>query len=285
MGSSNRSIKSSSGEPNSGILGLVYVAFAALAIFIFDKIAEHDVSSILTVANVFQCLAFALLTWQACAFQNVRFISVKSLQLDALAIVSRLASTTWLQGYIPVDVTGDFLYQALDAASLVMLLWLLYHVEKQQQNTQEADEDNFPLAYITLAAFILAALFHGDLNDRPFWDTIWMFGLNIAVVAVVPQLWLMMRSRLRVPPLTCHFVAVMAFSRMLSGYYMWDVHDELTCDPCFGGFASATATAVLAAHLVHLVLLGDFAFIYMKNLATVGINAPLDLRGSKRIEV
>ena len=35
--------------------------------------------------------------------------------------------------------------------------------------------------------------------------------------------------------------------------------------------------SVLAAHVVHLVLLGDFGYFYFKNLATKGVDAPLNL--------
>ncbi len=65
-----------------------------------------------------------------------------------------------------------------------------------------------------------------------------------------------------------HFVAVMAFSRVLSGTYMWYAHSEITCEPWIGDFNHA-GYAILAAHAVHLLLLGDFAYFYGKNLAAL----------------
>jgi len=261
--------------PISGVT-VVYVVFVTVAVLVYKLIAEGEFSSVLTLSAIFQCLSFTLLAIQTFSSQSVRCISAKSLQLDAMAFACRLASTTWLNGYLPNDVTGDFLYQAFDAASLVMVLWLLSRVRNMQRSDHEADEDNLSVVPFAVGSLILAALFHGDLNDRPVFDTLWMCSLFIGTVAVVPQLWVMTRSRVSVPALTCHFVAVMAFSRLLSGSYMWHAHSEITCEPWIGDFNHA-GYAILAAHLVHLVLLGDFAFFYGKNLATSGLNADLDL--------
>jgi hypothetical protein len=264
-----------SGVPNAGVT-LVYVAFVTFAVLVYHLIAEGEFSSVLTLSAIFQCLSFTLLAIQTFASNSVRCISAKSLQLDAMAFACRLASTTWLNGYLPNDVTGDFLYQAFDAASLVMVLWLLSRVQSMQRDVDEAAEDSLSVVPFAVGALILAALLHGDLNDRPVFDTLWMCSLFIGTVAVVPQLWVMTRSRVKVPALTCHFVAVMAFSRLLSGAYMWHAHSEITCEPWIGDFNHAGYT-ILTAHLVHLVLLGDFAFFYGKNLATSGLSADLDL--------
>jgi hypothetical protein len=251
---------------------LTYVGFAAVALSVYHLVAQGEFSSILTISAIFQCLAFVLLAIQMVSSEGVRCISAKSLQLDAIAFACRLSSTTWLNGYLPVDVTGDYLYQVFDFASLLMVLWLLSRVQKIQSN---ADDENISVVGFASVALILAGLLHGNLNNRPIFDTLWMCSLFIGTVAVVPQLWVMTRSHVSVPALTCHFVSVMAFSRLLSAAYMWHAHNEITCEPWIGKFNHA-GFAILAAHLLHLVLLGDFAFYYVKNLATCGLSAPLD---------
>ena len=37
-------------------------------------------------------------------------------------------------------------------------------------------------------------MFLADMNERPFFDTIGMTGLGLSVVAVVPKLWLVMKT-------------------------------------------------------------------------------------------
>jgi len=257
-------------------VALVYVVFVAAAVLVYHWIAEGEFSAVLTLSAVFQCLAFCLLVVQALSSGTVHGISAKSLQLDALALVCRLSSTTWLNGYLPFDQTGDYLYQCFDALSLAVVVWLLYRVLIVQRETYEVDGDTLVPAPFAIASLVLAGLLHGDLNDRPIFDTLWMCGLFVSAVAVLPQLWMMTRSQQAIPVLTSHFVAVMALSRILSGTYMWHAHAEITCEPWIGEFNHA-GWAILAAHAVHLILLGDFGYFYVKNLAKKGLNSPLEL--------
>merc|ERR1719440_1348795 len=157
-----------------------------------------------------------------------------------------------------------------------MVAWLIYRVMHVQRREYIAEEDAISPVPIVIISLILAGLLHADLNDHPLFDTFWMCSLFIGAVAVVPQLWMMTHRRGSVPALTSHFVAVMAFSRALSGSYMWYGHSEITCVPWFGTFNHA-GFAILAAHAVHLMLLGDFGFFYVKTIAKSGLQAPLEI--------
>merc|ERR1719446_731618 len=112
-------------EKNKAGVILVYISFALLAGFVYHLCAEGEFSSILTLAAIFQCLALSLLAIQV-SNGNVSGITAKTLQLDAMAFACRLSSTVWLDGYIPSDMTGDFLYQAFDFMSLGMALFIVY---------------------------------------------------------------------------------------------------------------------------------------------------------------
>jgi len=259
----------------SGLVG-VYVAFITVAVLVFHWIAEGEFSGVLTLSAIFQCLALSLLGFHALSTGSAQGISAKSLQLEAVALACRLSSTTWLDGYLPSDQTGDYLYQVFDGLSLLMVLWLLHHVLSVQRNTYDAEDDVLPVMPFALGSLVLAALFHADLDDNPLFDTLWMCGLFSGAVAVLPQLWLMTRKRAKVPAMTCHFVAVMAFSRMLSGTYMWHAHEEITSEPWFGDFNHG-GYAILAGHAVQLLLLGDFGYYYVKHLATRGLRSDLEL--------
>jgi len=264
---------------NPGLV-LVYAVFVTVAVLVFHYIGEGMPSAVLTLSAIFQCLAFCLLGAHALSTGSVHGISAKSLQLEAIALACRLSATTWLEGYLPADSTGDFLYQLFDALSLAMVLWLLHRVLNVQSKTYEVNDDSLPVIPFALGSLVLAGLLHGDLNNDetfgPVFDILWMGALFIGAVAVLPQLWLMTRNSASIPAMTSHFVAVMAFSRILSGIYMWQSHEEITCTPWIKGFNHA-GYAVLAAHVVHLVLLGDFAYFYVKNLTTRGLHASLEL--------
>ena len=65
------------------------------------------------------------------------------------------------------------------------------------------------------------------------------------------------------------------------GFFRQLVFDlgRFVCDLYFakGGPVNHAGYSVLAAHAVHLLLLGDFGYFYFKNLATKGVDAPLNL--------
>jgi len=262
------------GVQNSWV-SMVYLAFLFVALLVYHWIAEGEFSGVFTLSAVFQCMAMCLLGVHALSTGSVHGISAKSLQLEAIALICRLSSTTWLQGYLPADASGDHLYQAFDFVSLGLVLAFLYHM-RVQRGSYEADDDNLPTGAFVLVSFILACILHADLDERPFWDAVWMCGLFLASTAPLPQLWLMAKSKTSVPALMSHFVAAMALGRILSGMYFFEVYDEVTCEPWIGDFNHAMYT-ILGSHVVHLVLLADFAYFYIKNLATSGLTSPMVL--------
>merc|ERR1719353_308327 len=75
-----------------------------------------------------QCLALVLLGLQMISTGSASGISARALALDALAICCRLSSTLWLNGYLPVDASGDHLFQIFDLCSLGIVAWLLHQV-------------------------------------------------------------------------------------------------------------------------------------------------------------
>merc|ERR1719277_295713 len=105
-----------------------YLVFGFLAMLIYHQVAEGAWSSILTLSALIQCFGAALLCMQVLTSGNTEGISAGALMLDAWAFALRLTNTTWLDGYLPVDASGDYAYQMMDVCSLLMMLWLLHRV-------------------------------------------------------------------------------------------------------------------------------------------------------------
>jgi len=257
-------IEKSGSAPSAGVVA-AYVTLIGSGIGMFHIVAEGEFSSILTMAAMLQTFAFALLAMQIVSSGHVVGISARALILDALALAFRLSSTTWLNGYIPVDASGDWAYQAVDVCSLVLCLWLLHQVINVQKSTYLGSEGSFPIVQVCTISFILAVLLHADMNDRPIFDTIWMTGLFISVFAVMPQLWLCQKAGGRVEAFTSHYIAAMAVSRVLSGLFMWHAREDITSMEWIEGWNHGVY-AILGAHFMHIVLLGDFTYYYLKAL-------------------
>jgi len=123
---------------------------------------------------------------------------------------------------------------------------------------------------MVLMCFFLAAVLHGDMDDNPIFDTLWMAGLFTSVVAVLPQFWLISQSGGQASALTSHYIAAMALSQCLGGCFVWMAFEHLTCEPYMGDFQHAKY-AIVGAHILHGVILCDFAWTYVRSLAKQGI--------------
>jgi ER lumen protein retaining receptor len=261
--------------PAPQILAAYFVVFASI-LGVYHMIAEGEFSAILTFAAMFQCLAFGLLYIQVTLTGSCNGISARALALDALAICLRLSSTTWLDGYLPVDASGDWVYQAVDVVSLCIVLMVLYKLLKSMKSSYQQEQDDMAIVPTVLACVVLAALLHADMNAHPLFDTTWMSGLFISAVAVMPQLWLISKTGGKVQPLTAHYIAVMAISRALSGTFMWHARNDITCVEWVQGYNHAP-WVILGAHAIHLLLLGDFGYYYTKSILSGGLNSALQL--------
>jgi len=254
---------------------MTYGVFIMSAGAVWHFVADGAFSSILTMAVMVQCLGVALLALQMISTGSASGISARALSLDALAICCKLSSTLWLNGYLPVDASGDHIFQFFDICSLAILAWTLYQILVVNQHSYQAEEDSLPILPMTLGAFVLACLLHGNMNGRVIFDTLWMTGLFVSTIAVLPQLWLITKTGGCIEALTSHYIAAMAVSRAMSGIFMWHAHADITCAPWIGNF-NHTGWAILAAHLLQMLLLGDFGYYYVKAVLKSGLNCVIN---------
>jgi hypothetical protein len=269
------SASKASNVPPTQVL-VAYGVFIIGAGSVWHLVAGGEFSAILTLSVMLQSLAVSLLGLQTLLTGSVSGISAKALMIDALALCCRLSSTVWLNGYLPVDASGDYIFQAFDMLSLAILLWLLHQVFVVRRHTHQVQEDSLPVLSLVFGAFVLAALFHGNMNSRPMFDALWMAGLFLRTIAVLPQLWLITQTGGRVEALTSHNIAAMAMSSALSGIFMWQARTDITCSPWLQNFNHAI-WAILGAHLLHMVLLGDFTYYYIKAVIARGFDCRLEI--------
>jgi len=255
---------------------VAYGVFGTVALIVHHVVAGGEFSSILTMSVIVQCLGVSFLCMQVLSKNSAAGISAGALILDACAFGFRLSSTTWLNGYLPVDESGDHVYQIVDICSLCMVLWLLYQVLVAKRSTYQETEDTLPVGPMIIGCLVLSAMFYGNMNDRPLFDAFWMTGLLAGVVAVMPQLALIMKSGGRAEALTAHYMAALALSRVLSGIFMWYARFDITCDEWITGI-NHCVIVILGAHALHLVLLSDFAVAYGRAVLKSGLTEAVEL--------
>merc|ERR1719387_699991 len=97
---------------------------------------------------------------QISASRNVAGISGRSLIMHAVKLGCRLGTTLWLDGYLPTDKSGDWIYQVGDVLSLLMVLQILFCVYVKHKATYQSERDTFDVRNLIMVAVVLAVLVH-----------------------------------------------------------------------------------------------------------------------------
>jgi len=240
--------------------GVVYTLFAFSALLIYTKFSDKDFSAILTVGSLIQCLGFLLLTLKVRAQKSVHGLSSRTLEMYVLVFFVRLCSTTRKNGYIPVDRSGDHLYQLGDIISLVLAVQLLYCIHKTHKSTYQAQYDTLSCMPLVPACVMLAMYIHGNMNHSELYDTIWTTALNLDTIAMVPQLWMLTRVGGSVEGMTSHFVVAIMASRACSLTFWFYGHEEVA----EASGANIAGKQIIIAHAIQLILSADFLYHYLR---------------------
>merc|ERR1719247_3142688 len=144
--------------------------------------------------------------------------------------------------------------------TLLVALRIVYCCAKTYKHAYEVEYDTMNIMPLVLGCFVLAVLVHPDLNDRPLFDTLWATSLYIDVIAMVPQLWMMSKCG-KAEAVTSHYVASIAASRAVNLIFWFYGYEELA--PEDGG-VNVAGYAIIAAHVLQILLLGDFMVLYIK---------------------
>merc|ERR1719379_1611038 len=171
---------------------LSYLVFFVGAVTLYNALSA-GFSSILTLSAGLQCLGFVLLAMKVQNQRAAPGLSGKTLIMYAATLCFRLSSTVHLNGYLPVDQTGDWAYQAVEVCSLILVAYLMHCILVSHRTTHQETQDSFPLSIqsAVMGCFILAVIVHPNLNRWPLFDILWTTGCYLETLAMLPQLWML----------------------------------------------------------------------------------------------
>jgi len=239
------------------IIMATYCAFAAVWWVVMVGILDTDFSSVLTLGAALQCLGLALLSVRVHTTRSVEGLSSKTLEMFVLFLCARLTSTCIKNGYIPVDASGDFFYQFLDFCSLGMVIHLLYRMHHTYVYTYQEDYDQLPIRPLVLPCVILGVFLHGNFNRSELFDSIWAISLNLETLTMLPQLAMLAKIGGKVDMTTCHWIVCIVLACVCRFEFWYYAYGEL--DWGVAGYH------ILIAHVLQLLLCGDFVFYYCKS--------------------
>jgi len=221
--------------------------------------SDKDFSFVMTMAGISQTLAFFLLMHKMRVQKSAEGISSKMLQMYCLVFMFRLSSTMVKNGYLPMDSTGDWAYQACDITSLLLVFQALFLVHKRYKSTYQEHLDTLPVGNMVPPAMLLACFLHGDLNHSPLFDTVWTIAMNLDTIAMLPQLWMFVKKGGAVDKMASHFVALVFFSRCLTWSFWFTGFPEL--QPADGSF-NKIGWLLMTMHSLQLLCSADFMMHY-----------------------
>jgi len=269
-----------SGSTVNGML-MAWVGFMGLGGWTYHELAQKEFTAILTLSVFAQALAFLFLHMQISASRSVAGISGRSLIMHAVKLCCRLSTTLWLDGYLPTDKSGDWIYQVGDVLSFLLVLQILFSVFVVHKSSYQSGVDTLDVNNLIFGATVLAIVIHPSLNAWTPFDVLWTVHLYVDALAMVPQLWMISKAGGKVSGFTAHYIGATMLSNILSGLFWFYASPELAEENKF----NIAGVAINGAHLVQLLLLLDFGYFYGKACLQGNCCAPTMFMARQTLEV
>jgi len=266
----NQGATSKAGMADTKVI-LCYLLFFVGGVTLYNALSA-GFSSFLTLSAGLQCLGFVLLAMKVQNQRATTGLSGKMLAAYALTLCFRLSSTLHLNGYLPVDQTGDWAYQAIEICSLALVAYLMRCTFVTHRSTYQEQHDSFPVSSqnMVMGCFILAVVIHPNLDRWTFFDIMWTTGCYLETLSMLPQLWMLSKIG-EVDALASHFVVLSVLARVCSLIFWYRGFAELR--PAHGGF-NFPGWGIMGAHVAQLLLSCDFVFLYLKSFGRSKMTLP-----------
>jgi len=250
---------------DSGNEALVYGCFAVIFMFGAKFLSDWKFSAIITTGAAVQLLGFCLLRMKVRKQNGVQGLSSRTLQLFVCVYICRLYSTLQYNGYLPVDRSGDWVYQACEVMALGVAMSLLVTMHGKHEATYDATNDTCPIMAFLAGAAVVAYFVHPSLNNRSVPDFMWTLALYLESVAMVPQLFMLSKRGGAVDALAGHYIACVFVSRLLMITFWFHSYPELKLK---NSEYNLPGYGVVGAQIFQLALFGDFMYYYCKSWGT-----------------
>lgn len=257
-------LKSAGKAAASSPLGL-YCTFFSVVCVVLRHWSDRDHSFCLTLGAGLQCLGLGLLLQQVHKQRSVAGLSGKMIEMQTLSLIFRLSSTLIHEGYLPIDSSGDYVYQAFDLVALCFAVQLLWCVQKTYLLTYQAEYDTMQVWKAVPVFMFLAVSLHGNLNRSRFFDATWTLGMHMETIAMLPQYWMFVQKGGEINALASHYAGCIFVARICSFSFWYYAHRALKPKAKDGGGPNIAGYIVVASHTLQLLLSADFIYHYVRS--------------------
>jgi len=251
---------------------LTYAYMALAVVVMLVKFTDFDISIVQALSSMCMFASFVLTTIKVAAQDSAAGISVRSLEMFAVALFTRLCSTLFMVGYLPDDLSGRQVFQFFDISSLAAVIRLLYVIHHKHQDTYDNEHDLHGIAWSIPASFLLAFFVHPTLNRSLVFDTIYTAATVLDTFCMLPQLYMMMNQGGRVCDLLTKFVVLQSLSRVCIVIFWLDAWEELaegyydTPGEIHPGGPNIPGKMFMGLSITQLLICADFIIYWVKSL-------------------
>jgi ER lumen protein retaining receptor len=249
---------------------LTYLYMTIAVVVLLVRFTHFDISIVQAISSMCTFMSFVLTTIKVAAQDSAAGISVRSLEMFALALFTRLCSTLFMVGYLPDDLSGHQVFQFFDISSLVAVIRLLYVIHHKHQDTYDRENDLHGIGWTIPASFLLAYFVHPSLNRSLVFDTIYTAATVLDTWCMLPQLYMMMKQGGRVCDLLSKFVVLQFISRVCIVIFWLDAWEELadgyydTPGEVHPGGPNIQGKMFMGLSITQLVICADFIVYWLQ---------------------
>jgi hypothetical protein len=251
---------------------LTYGYMTLALIVLLVRFTDFDISIVQALSSMCMFMSFVLTTIKVAAQNSAAGISVRSLEMFAVALFTRLCSTLFIVGYLPDDLSGRQVFQFFDISSLAAVIRLLYVIHHKHQDSYDKEKDLHGIGWMIPASFLLAFFIHPTLNRSVVFDTIYTAATVLDTWCMLPQLYMMMNQGGRVCDLLTKFVVLQFISRVCVVIFWLDSWEELadgyydTPGEINPGGANIQGKMFMGLSILQLLICADFMIYWVKSL-------------------
>jgi len=251
---------------------LTYGYMTLALVVMLVRFTDFDISIVQALSSMCMFMSFVLTTIKVAAQDSAAGISVRSLEMFAVAIFTRLCSTLFMVGYLPDDLSGRQVFQFFDVSSLAAVIRLLYVIHHKHQDTYDKENDLHGIGWTIPASFLLAFFIHPTLNRSLVFDTIYTAATVLDTWCMLPQLYMMVNQGGRVCDLLTKFVVLQSISRVCIVIFWLDAWEELadgyydTAGEVHPGGANIQGKMFMGLAITQALICADFLIYWVKSL-------------------
>ncbi|CAJ2635092.1 unnamed protein product [Trifolium pratense] len=231
----------------------ILLAFCAIVV-LKHTVKEHDFFYI--AAESIHIVGLIVLIYKLFAHKNCSGLSLKSQELTALFLITRLGCSIYMEANV---------HTVLDSILLLSTLLVIWLIRFKLKSSYMKEFDNMWLSILVVPSAILAIAINPNTTHIRIARILWAFTVYLETISILPQLRYMQNAKM-VETFTGYYVFALGVSRFFAMAY-WIIFTYSTRGAYLFVFGHGYlwTLAALLTEIIQTFILADFCYYYTKS--------------------